>query len=221
MMTGIGITVFGRKCVMKNWLFEKLSWKKHLKEWHRRNSHNHCEIQDYFKIDNVHIGNYSYGMINAHIYENSDEQLYIGNFCSIAENVHFVFSEHNYKRFSTFPFDEFVLNGKEYNPTKGAIVVEDDVWIGMNCTILSGITIHRGAVIGAGTVVSKDIPPYAIYAGNKIIKYRFEQETIEKLMKIDFTKLTSELIKENREDIYAELTEEFWESELYKKIVTR
>jgi len=199
-------------------LIEKIRWRKHLRRWHQKNSHNHCEIQTYFNIDNVYIGKCSYGMVNAHIYENNEERLYIGNFCSIAENVHFVFAEHNYKRLSTFPFDEFVLNGKEYNPTKGAIIVEDDVWIGMNCTILSGVTIHQGAVIGAGSVVSKDVPPYAIYAGGRIIRYRFEQEIINKLLEIDYNKLTIDLIKENREYMYTELSEDFWNSDLYKKI---
>lgn len=205
---------------MIRWIFEKIRWKKHLRKWHQKNRHNHCEIQSYFNIDNVVIGKFSYGMINAHIYENTEEKLQIGNFCSIAENVHFVFAEHNYRRFSTFPFDEFVLQGKEYNPTKGAIIIEDDVWIGMNCTILSGVTIHRGAVIGAGTVVTKDIPPYAIYAAGRIIKYRFEDDVIAKLMRIDFNKLTAEVIEEYRENIYREVTDEFWNSELYKKILS-
>lgn len=204
---------------MVKWVFDKIRWRIHLREWHRRNKHNHCEIQNYFNIDNVKIGNFTYGMINAHIYENEEEKLQIGSFCSIAENVHFVFAEHNYKRFSTFPFDEFVLNGKENNPTKGAIIIEDDVWIGMNCTILSGVTIHRGAVIGAGSIVTKDIPPYAIYAGGDVIKYRFEKSVIEKLMKIDYNKLTSELIQEYRDDIYSELKDEFWESGLYTHLL--
>lgn len=204
---------------MIRWVFEKFRWRKHLNEWHRKNKHNYCEIQSYFNIDNVTIGNFTYGMINAHIYENREEKLQIGSFCSIAENVHFVFAEHDYRRFSTFPFDEFVLKRKECNPTKGAIIIEDDVWIGMNCTVLSGVTIHRGAVIGAGTVVTKDVPPYAIYAGGRVIKYRFEADVIEKLMKIDYNKLTSDLIKNYRECIYSELTEKFWESELYKRIL--
>ncbi|MBQ3601732.1 MAG: CatB-related O-acetyltransferase [Lachnospiraceae bacterium] len=208
----------GEKMIIR-WMRSKIKWRKQLKRWHCKNKHNHCEIQSYFDMDKVTIGNFSYGMINAHIYENEAEHLQIGSFCSIAENVHFVFAEHNYKRFSTFPFDEYVINKKEHNSTKGPIVIEDDVWIGMNCTILSGVTIHRGAIIGAGTVVTKDVPPYAIYANGKVIKYRFEQEIIDKLMKIDYNKLTKELIEKNIDYIKKELTEDFWESELYQSLV--
>lgn len=188
------------------------------KKWRKRNSHNFCEIQFRFNMDNVHIGRNSYGMINAHIYNNEKEQLHNWLFCSIAENVHFVFSEHDYTRFCSFPFDEFVLKKKESNPTKGEIIVEDDVWIGMNCTILSGVTIHRGAVIGAGAVVSCDVPPYAIYAGGRVIKYRFSKDKIDKLMKIDYSLLSDELIKKYRDDLYKCVDDNFFETDFYKRI---
>lgn len=60
------------------------------------------------------------------------------------------------------------------------LIIEDDVWIGANAIVLSGVTIEKGSVIGAGTVVTKNVPPYAIVVGNpgKIISYRFSQEEI-------------------------------------------
>ena len=63
------------------------------------------------------------------------------------------------------------------------MIIGDDVWIGMDATILSGVTIGQGAVIAAGSVVVKDIPPYAIVGGNpaKVIKYRFDEKTINSL----------------------------------------
>ena len=203
---------------MLHFIQQKLKWRAFLREWHRRNSHNFCEIQTMLNMDNIHIGRNSYGMINAHIYKNSNEHLYIGSFCSIAENVHFVFAEHDYRRFSTYPFRNYIFKEKEINPTKGAIVIEDDVWIGMNCTILSGVTIHRGAVIGAGTVVTRDVPPYAIYAGNRVIKYRFSEDTIEKLMKIDYELLTDDIAKKFRDELYESVSDSFFETEFYKLI---
>lgn len=73
---------------------------------------------------------------------------------------------------------------------KGAIIVDDDVWIGESAIIMAGVHIGRGAVIGAGAVVTKDVPPYAVAVGTpaKIVKYRFDHETIDKLLKIDFNK---------------------------------
>ena len=73
---------------------------------------------------------------------------------------------------------------KDYNTTKGNVIIKNDVWIGMNSIILSGVTIGNGAVIAAGSVVTKDIPDYAVAAGNpaRVIKYRFTQETIDLLL---------------------------------------
>ena len=67
--------------------------------------------------------------------------------------------------------------------SKGDIVVGNDVWIGYQSCILSGVTIGNGAIIGARSVITKDVPPYAIVAGNpaKFVRYRFPQETIDKL----------------------------------------
>jgi acetyltransferase-like isoleucine patch superfamily enzyme len=67
--------------------------------------------------------------------------------------------------------------------SKGDIIIEDDVWIGVNAVILGDVKIGRGAVVGAGSIVTKNIPPYAIVAGNpaKVIKQRFTPEQIEKL----------------------------------------
>lgn len=91
--------------------------------------------------------------------------------------------------------------------SKGDIVVGDDVWFGCNVTVLSGVTIGQGAVIAAGTVVTKNIPPYAIAGGvpAKILKYRFSQEIINYLLKLDFNNLTTEFIKENEDFLYQEI----------------
>ena len=198
---------------------QKLKWRKHYKKWKDKNKHNFCEIQSFFNIDNVSIGRCSYGMINAHIYNNPNEKLQIGSFCSIAEDVHFVFAEHDYRRMCSYPFRDFVLKEQENDITKGPIVVEDDVWIGQGCIILSGVTIHQGAVIGAGYVVTCDIPAYAIYAGNKVIKYRFSPEVINKLLKVDYSKLTDEMIKDNIDILYSRFDESMFNNDFVRALL--
>ena len=116
-------------------------------------------------------------------------------------------AEHDYRRVSTYPFKARYLNKSE-NSSKGNIIVKDDVWIGFNCTILSGVTIGQGAVIGANSIVAKDVPPYAIYVGNQVIKYRFNKEIIEKLLKIDYSKLSKESIEQNVNELYTHIEKE-------------
>ena len=72
---------------------------------------------------------------------------------------------------------------------------------------MSGITIGRGAVIAAGAIVTKDVPPYAIVGGvpAKVIKYRFTDEIIEALMKVDYSKITDKMIKDHIDELYTEL----------------
>lgn len=93
--------------------------------------------------------------------------------------------------------------------SKGDIIV-DDVWFGGDATIMSGVHIGKGAVIAAGAVVTKDVPPYAIVGGvpAKIIKYRFNENVIKKIIKIDFNKLTIDKVRKNKDLFYQEMTEE-------------
>jgi len=81
--------------------------------------------------------------------------------------------------------------------TKGPITVQDDVWIGYGAMILSGVTLHQGCVIGAGAVVTRDVPPYAIVAGNPaiVVKYRFSQELVQKLLSLRLANLTPVAIR--------------------------
>ena len=143
--------------------------------------------------------------------EKENEYLKIGDFVSVAPGVVFLLSvEHGYKGFSTFPFKVKVF-GEDFEATsKGPIIVKDDVWIGLNSIILSGITIGQGAIVAAGSVVTKDVPPYAIVGGNpaRVIKYRFEPEVIEKLLKIDYSLLSEDALTKNRDILYEEITKE-------------
>ena len=153
-------------------------------QWRNRNLHNDTTAVNIFPYEKVSIGKGTYGGIFAYTFGNSNEHLSIGNYCSIANDVVFLLGgNHNYQTLSTFPFGYKVYgtglgNGAD---TKGPIVVEDDVWIGYRSLILSGVTLGKGCIIAAGSIVTHDVPPYAIYANNHIIKYRFSQKIISKL----------------------------------------
>lgn len=189
------------------------------KKWRKRNPHNTTFLSNVESLDYVKVGNGTYGEINAFI-SNRKQKLIIGNYCSIANNVTFIVSgEHNLSTLSTFPFEAQTFGCSLIAGSKGDIIIEDDVWIGMNSTILSGIKIGQGAVIAAGSVVTKDVPPYSIVAGNpaKIIKYRFSNNIIEKLINIDYNKLNQNFIKNNRKLFLMDITEENID-EIIKKI---
>ena len=193
---------------MLNVLITKINNYTKKKRWRRENTHNFTTISRANSGDYINVGNYTYGVLNVHI-SNSINKLKIGNFCSIASNVYFLLSaEHNIDTVSSYPFKSQLLEiAKMEGVSKGDIIVEDDVWIGYGATIMSGVNIGQGAVIAAGAVVTKDVPPYAIVGGvpAKVIKYRFEPEMVDELLKIDYSKLTKEDIEKHIYDLYTEL----------------
>jgi acetyltransferase-like isoleucine patch superfamily enzyme len=92
------------------------------------------------------------------------------------------------------------------HPTcKGDIIIENDVWIGAKSTIMSGVKIHNGSVIGTGSIVTKDVPPYSIVVGNpaKIVKYRFNPKQIESLLKIAWWDWTEDRIKTEAKTLWS------------------
>lgn len=179
--------------------------------WRTKNPHNETVMMRVFDISKVTVGKKTYGGLSVHTFGNPDEKLVIGNYVSIANGTSFVLGgNHPYEGFSTYPF--LVKNfGHQFEAqTKGPIIVEDDVWIGLHVVILSGVTIGKGAVVVAGSVVTKDVPAYSVVGGNpaKVIKYRFEKEVIEELARIDFSLLDDETIAANKEILYQPLTKD-------------
>lgn len=164
-------------------------------KWRNRNPHNLTQAICIFPMEKVCVGNATYGSLDVRSFGNKNEYLQIGHYCSIASDVIFVLSGgHNYKRCTTYPFPKITYNICVDATTKGPIIVEDDVWIGLRATIMSGVRLGKGCVIGAGSIVTNDIPPYAIYAGGKIIKYRFNEDLIKKVSRIDFSKISTDTL---------------------------
>ena len=144
-----------------------------------------------FDVGKVDVGVGTYGALNVLAHGAGDTRLTIGRYCSIGPGVTFILnSEHPYKGMSTFPFRVKFGFCKAEAASKGDIAVGDDVWIGLNAIICSGVKIGQGAVVAAGSVVTKDVEPYSIVGGNpaRLIKYRYEDESVRACMsKLDWS----------------------------------
>jgi len=145
------------------------------------------------------IGCYTYGNPEITHY-NNNTTLRIGRFCSIAPNVKIILGgEHSTKAISTYPFHILLnkdIDDLDWPTSKGNIEIGNDVWIGQRTTILSGVTIGDGAIIGAGTLVSKDVEPYEIVVGNpmKHLRYRFNDNDRRRLLKLQWWNASDEIL---------------------------
>lgn len=179
----------------------------HQAQWRNQNKHNLTFANNLFPRDKVSVGNNTYGALNIFSFGNPEEKLIIGHYVSIASNVSFIIGgEHQYKRCTNYPFPKIPYAICCDASTKGPIVVEDDVWVGFGCIILSGVTIGKGAVIAAGSIVVKDVPPYSIFAHGTVVKYRFSEEIIEKVSKINFSKVDNSVLKRYKNHCQEEVT---------------
>lgn len=191
-------------------IFKKIRKKILHKQFRIKNRKNEIRFYDFNSLENVEAGNYSYGNLSLFDFKDGSK-LKIGNFCSFAKNTFFCMGgEHDYKTLSTYPFESRISDNKITSFSKGDIVIGDDVWIGVNVTILSGVKIGQGAIIAAGSVVTKDVEPYSIYGGvpARLIKKRFSDEIIEKLKKVDYSTLSKEKIIKYRDELRMTITEE-------------
>ena len=145
-------------------------------------------------------------------YPVNHDKLKIGKFCSITCGAKFIFTSahHSQKSLSSYPFpiffEEWDLNGKDITKAwdnKGDIIIGNDVWIGYEAVILSGVTIGDGAIIGARAVVTKDVPPYTIVGGipAKPIRTRFDVKTMTKLLELQWWNWSEDKIKAHLDDI--------------------
>lgn len=157
-------------------------------------------IADIHNIFDSSIGSFTSISPNARI-----SMTDIGRFCSIGPNFISGWGIHPIDGISTcrvFYSKDYVLGASFSDNNKieerKRIKIGNDVWIGMNCSVLDGLVVGDGAVIAAGAVVTKDVPPYAIVGGvpARIIKYRFDEETIEKFLKIKWWNFSHNKLKE-------------------------
>ena len=180
------------------------------------NRHNATRPVGIFPVECVEVGHGTYGRLDVESYGAENIKLKIGSFCSIARDVRFVLDgEHEYGGVSTFPFLVYIGDKKCEAKTKGEIIIGDDVWIGERSLILSGVNIGQGAIVAAGSVVYKDVPPYAIYTTGRIIKYRFNQDIVKKLKQFDYSILQNKnVIEQYKQELYLDVNK-FFETELY------
>lgn len=192
----------------------------------RTNDHETVYLKSVVKDPNIIVGDFTmyndfihdprqfeYNNVLYH-YPINHDKLVIGKFCSIACGAKFLFTSANHTQMSlsTYPFPIFfeewgldVQNITTAWDNKGDIVIGNDVWIGYEAAILSGVTIGDGAIIGTRAVVTKDVPPYTIVGGvpAETIRKRFSDDTISALLKIRWWDWPEERIKQQISDIQA------------------
>ena len=141
-------------------------------------------------------------------YPVNGDRLKIGKFCSVACGAKFLFTSgnHSLRSLSTYTFpifyEQWGLDSKNIRDAwdnKGDIVIGNDVWIGYEAVILSGVTVGDGAVIGTRAVVTKDVPPYTIVGGvpARPIRRRFDPQTIARLEELRWWDWEEERIARN------------------------
>ncbi|HEV7858354.1 MAG TPA: CatB-related O-acetyltransferase [Pyrinomonadaceae bacterium] len=147
------------------------------------------------------IGRWTYG--RPEIYDGDEGgPLTIGSFCSIASGVKIVLGgEHHLNRVTTYPFNILFPDAESYTGhphSKGAVTIGNDVWIGQDASIFSGVRVGNGAVIAARSVVRRNVAPYSIVGGNPALHlaYRFDGATISALQEIAWWDWPLDQIKE-------------------------
>ncbi len=182
-----------------------------------------CYIKNTVSNPNIVIGDYSYydDPADSENFERNvlyhfpfiGDKLIIGKFCALARGVKFIMNGANHKMsgFSTYPFQIFgngweqVMPQASELPYKGDTVVGHDVWIGYEALLMPGVKIGNGAIISARSVVTADVPAYAIVGGNpaRVIWQRFPEDVVQALQELAWWDWPIEKISANLPHIVA------------------
>ena len=178
-----------------------------------------CFIKNTITRPNIIVGDYTYYSDPdspenfqdhvTHHYDFNGDKLIIGKFCAIAKGVEFIMNGANHRMcsVSTYPFNimghgwEKCMPSLDELPLKGDTVIGNDVWIGQNVTFLPGVHVGDGAIIGANSVVARDIPAYTVACGNpcRVIRKRFDDDMIAYLEELKWWDFSPEKIFSNLE----------------------
>jgi virginiamycin A acetyltransferase len=162
-----------------------------------------CFLKNIIDHPQIRVGEYTYyddfdDVANfqrnvRYLFDFTGDRLEIGRFCMIASGVEFIMNGANHlvNAVSSYPFAIFggdwanAMDERSY-PTKGNTIIGNDVWIGYRASILPGVTIGDGSIIGSYSVVTRDVPPYSIVGGNPamVIRPRFDEATVATLLAI-------------------------------------
>lgn len=182
-----------------------------LSEWKKTVFLKHFITRDFIKVGDYTYYDASFTNENPEDFENTNvlyfptnnAQLIIGRFCSLANKCKFMMSgaQHHLNSFTAYPlfwnfisdpkvndYFEIIPDKKYYHKEYTDTVIKNDVWIGYDALIMPGVNVGDGAIVGASSVVTKDVPPYAIVAGNPatIIRKRFDNKIIHELLEIEW-----------------------------------
>lgn len=169
---------------------------------------------------NIEVGDYTYydDAVDPYNFEKNvlyhfdfiGDKLIIGKFCAIASGAKFIMNgaNHEVAPVSTFPFGIFgngwdkineVVDLREKYPNKGDTIIGNDVWIGHEATLMPGIKVGNGAIIASNSVVTKDVPDYAIVGGNpaQVIRMRFDEDAVKRLLRIAWWNWSADKITRN------------------------
>lgn len=194
----------------------------HRARWRARNSHNFTTAETLFPLDQVRVGQFTYGPLSLRFFGSPGEAVEIGSFCSIANDVSILAGgEHPLDHPTTYPLRRNLLGDADVgSASRGRVEIGDDVWIGHGATILSGVRVGQGAVIGAGSVVRNSIPPYAIYARGGVVKFRFVEEVRASLLGITWGRISRDEVARNIDLLEAVLEDQQQAEELVRKCAT-
>jgi virginiamycin A acetyltransferase len=167
-----------------------------------------CVITEARCYGNIHLGKFVTITGPGTVIKSLKEEIVIGSYSSIGQNVCIVDFNHLHNRISSSFFHYLLFNESFLKDivTKGPVIIEEDVWIGSNSVILPGVTLGRGSIIGAGSIVTKSVPRYSIVYGNpaSVKSMRFKDSSIKKIEELKWWNWTLDEIEEKR-NMFSEL----------------